>query len=144
MIFISILLATTGLKAQSNINFAYDAAGNRVSRTISLGSTKSAIGGDGIVEFETVKNFFTETLAEKKIKIYPNPTRGLLRVDILGYEDLNKNSTIQVFTNAGTLLYKTVALSQTTVINMTNEPTGLYLMVIIIEGERSTWKIIKQ
>jgi hypothetical protein len=115
-----------------------------VSRTISLNSTKSAIGGGGTAEFREDKNFFTETLAEKQIKIYPNPTRGQLRVEILGYEDLKTNSSIQVFTSSGALLYKIGKLSQTNDINLTNQAAGLYLMVITIAGERSSWKIIKK
>jgi hypothetical protein len=137
-------MSTLGGKSQNKINFAYDSAGNRVSRTISLGSTKSAIGGGGIAEFEEEKNFFTESLAEKQIKIYPNPTRGQLRVEILGYEDLEANSFIQVFTSNGALIYKAGNLSQTNDINLTDKPAGLYIMLINIAGERSSWKIIKK
>jgi len=144
MLFISILLAITGLKAQNKINFAYDAAGNRVSRTIELPANPAAFGGGGTAELREEKKIFTETLAEKQIKIYPNPTRGQLRVDILGYEDLEANSFIQVFTSGGVLLYKSTTLSQTNAINLTDKPAGLYLMLITIAGERSSWKIIKK
>ncbi len=142
----SILLATTSIRAQNNISFAYDAAGNRVSRTIDLGATQTVNNGDENekLSFEKSEDFFTEVLAEKEIKIYPNPTRGQLRVDILGYEDLDNNSSIQVFTTGGALLYKSNTPSQTNDINLSDKPAGLYLMVISIAGERSTWKIIKQ
>ncbi len=132
--------------SQNNINFAYDAAGNRVSRTINLSSTKSGINGGDTekLSFEKSEDFFTEILAEKEIKIYPNPTRGQLRVDILGYEDLDNNSSIQVFTTGGVLLYKSNTPSQTNNINLSDKPAGLYLMVITIGSEKSTWKIIKQ
>ena len=139
------LMATSGLKAQNKISFAYDAAGNRVSRTIELPASPGEFGGGGgTAEFREDENFFTESLAEKEIKIYPNPTRGQLRVEILGYENLDKNSFIQVLTSSGALLYKSTALSQTNDINLTDKPDGLYLMLITIAGERSTWKIIKQ
>ena len=145
MLFISILLVTSGLKAQNKISFAYDAAGNRVSRTIELPASPAMLGATGSkAAAREDENFFTESLAEKEIKIYPNPTRGQLRVEILGYENLDKNSFIQVFTSSGALLYKSTALSQTNDINLTSKPAGLYLMVITIDGERSTWKIIKQ
>ncbi len=111
LLFISILLTISGLKAQNKINFAYDAAGNRVSRTIELPANPSMFGdGGGTAELREDKNFFTETLAEKQIKIYPNPTRGQLRVEILGYEDLEANSFIQVFTSSSALIYKTANL----------------------------------
>ncbi|MDM8160142.1 T9SS type A sorting domain-containing protein [Labilibaculum sp. K2S] len=148
-IILTILLVLFGTICginQNNINFAYDAAGNRVSRTITLGATQTVINGgeNEKLSFEKSEDFFTEVLAEKEIKIYPNPTRGKLRVDILGYEDLDSNSSIQVFTTGGALLYKSNTPSQTNDINLSNKPAGLYLMVIIIAGEKSTWKIIKQ
>jgi hypothetical protein len=131
--------------SQTTINFAYDSAGNRVSRTIELPASPTMFGGGGgTAEFREDENFFTEILAEKEIKIYPNPTRGQLRVEILGYENLDKNSSIQVFTSGGALLYKTGNLKQTNDINLTDKPAGLYIMLINIGGERSTWKIIKQ
>ncbi|MDM8160145.1 T9SS type A sorting domain-containing protein [Labilibaculum sp. K2S] len=141
-----ILLFTTIGLCQNTINFAYDAAGNRVSRTINLSNTKSGINGGDTEEFtfEKSEDFFTEVLAEKEIKIYPNPTRGQLRVDIMGYEDLDNNSSIQVFTTGGALLYKSNTPSQTNDINLSDKPAGLYLMVITIGSEKSTWKIIKQ
>ena len=144
LIFIS--FCTLGGMSQNNISFAYDAAGNRVSRTIDLGATQTAMnaGENEKLSFEKSEDFFTEVIAEKEIKIYPNPTRGQLRVDILGYEDLNSNSSIQVFTTGGALLYKSNTPSQTNDINLNDKPAGLYLMVITIAGEKSTWKIIKQ
>ncbi|MDM8162165.1 T9SS type A sorting domain-containing protein [Labilibaculum sp. K2S] len=144
-IFIILSCVIYGM-SQNNINFAYDAAGNRVSRTINLSSTKSGINGGDAEKLSTEKfeDFFTEVLAEKEIKIFPNPTRGQLRVDILGYEDLDTNSSIQVFTTGGALLYKSNTPSQTNDINLSDKPAGLYLMVITIAGEKSTWKIIKQ
>ncbi|MBN2596803.1 MAG: T9SS type A sorting domain-containing protein [Marinifilaceae bacterium] len=146
LILVFILLYATNGMSQNNVNFAYDSAGNRVSRTINLSSTKSGINGGDTekLSFEKSEDFFTEILAEKEIKIYPNPTRGQLRVDILGYEDLDTNSSIQVFTTGGALLYKSNTPSQTNDINLSDKPAGLYLMVITIGSEKSTWKIIKQ
>ena len=128
------------------ISFAYDAAGNRVSRTITLGGTKSSASGNESEQFALEQNedFFTEVLAEKEIKIYPNPTRGQLRVDILGYEQLNNKCSIQVFSSGGRLVYKTNSLSQSNNINLSSQAAGLYLMHIAIGKEKTTWKIIKQ
>ncbi|MDM8162220.1 hypothetical protein QUH73_20570, partial [Labilibaculum sp. K2S] len=60
-----ILLSTTSGMSQNTISFAYDTAGNRVSRTINLSSTKSGInGGDAEkLSFEKSEDFFTEILA---------------------------------------------------------------------------------
>lgn len=53
--------------SQNNINFAYDATGNRMSRTTALGATQTAMNGDGNEKlfFEKSEDFFTEVLAKK-------------------------------------------------------------------------------
>lgn len=88
-----------------------------------MGGTKTEINGAGTEGFtsEKIEDFFTEVLAEKEIKIYTNPTRGQLRVDILGYEDLSTNSSIQVFASGGNLIYRTNILSQTNNINLSDK-----------------------
>lgn len=64
-----------------NISFAYDNSGNRISRTIVL-QTRSANCDDKETMYE-------DMIKERSIKIYPNPTSGLLRIELkgLGYED---------------------------------------------------------
>ena len=62
-------------EAQTVISFSYDSSGNRIKREIVLESR--SIGDEHIKEF-------TETISAKQIKIYPNPTRGLLKVEIAG------------------------------------------------------------
>ena len=86
LVTVFLLLTPILLVGQNTIKYSYDAAGNRTERTIIL-ATKSAI-----VQSDTI---FTDQLAERDIKIYPNPTDGFLKVEIGNTEGI-KNCTITI------------------------------------------------
>jgi hypothetical protein len=123
------------IHSQNTIRYAYDASGNRTERTIVL-ATKSA-------EAKT-ETFFTEELAERTIKIYPNPTDGFLKVEIGNTEGI-KNCTITISAiNTGKQVKKQKATLPVTDIDISNQPFGVYVMLIDIDGEYTSWKIIKK
>ena len=55
-------------KAQQRLSYAYDAAGNRIGRSIVLQAQASKT-----LRKTTDSTFVYEMLAEKQLKIYPNP-----------------------------------------------------------------------
>lgn len=71
-----IVLMTCSVSAysQNKISYQYDAAGNRISREILFSQSQMA---------KKPNNINTDMLGEHKITISPNPTEGLLRVEIL-------------------------------------------------------------
>jgi len=77
LLFILFMSICSLLHSQNKVNFGYDNAGNRISRTISL--LKSAPTSDSEEEPPVV---YSEMLSDIEIKIYPNPTDGLLKVEI--------------------------------------------------------------
>ena len=116
------------------ISYSYDLAGNRVKREIvmsSLAPKNSLVTG------------FTEVLAKKNIRIYPNPTKGHLRVEVVGYDSTDK-CLLQVFNATGALIINKKATLPFTEINITNQPNGIYLLLITLNGENTKWKIIKK
>lgn len=129
------IVSLVSIQAQNKISYAYDASGNRTERIIIL-ATKSA-------EAET-KTFFAEELAERTIKIYPNPTDGFLKVEIGNSEGI-KNCTITISAmNTGKQVKKVKASQPITDIDISNQPFGVYIMLIDIDGEYTSWKIIKR
>lgn len=136
LLFFFLSIALVGpLHSQNKVKYAYDAAGNRTERIIVL-ATKSA-------ETET-ETFFTEELAERTIKIYPNPTDGFLKVEIGNTEGI-KNCTITISAmNTGKQVKKQRATLPVTDIDISNQPFGVYVMLINIDGEYTSWKIIKK
>jgi hypothetical protein len=129
------IVSLVSIQAQNKISYAYDASGNRTERIIVL-ATKSA-------EAKT-ETFFTEELAERTIKIYPNPTDGFLKVEIGNTEGI-KNCTITINAmNTGKQVKKVKATLPVTDIDISNQPFGVYIMLIDIDGEYTSWKIMKK
>ena len=78
VILVCITLQTN---AQQSLSYAYDAAGNRIGRTIVLETRASKA-----LQNKTDSIFFHEMLAEKQLKIYPNPVLSELTLSITGYQ----------------------------------------------------------
>lgn len=134
-LFLSIVMVGL-LHSQNVVTYAYDAAGNRVKREIIL-ATKSAAAN-------TEEPFFMEEISQRTIKIYPNPTDGLLKVEIENTDGI-KNCTIMISAmNTGKQVKKVKATLPVTDIDISNQPFGVYVMLIDIDGEYTSWKIIKK
>ena len=140
--------ATMPVSAQ--IYYSYDAAGNRITKTITLAKTmKKMVRPDSVemVECATVPDFFEEpqndVVGQAEIKIYPNPTKGALRVDIDGAE-LSGNDRIEVYDGNGRIVKVCVSLTDSNQIDLSGAANGIYFMRITIGNEQTTWRIIKE
>lgn len=123
------------LLGQNKISYAYDAAGNRVKREIVL-APKSSV--------TTTQKFFTEAVAKRNIKIYPNPTDGQLSVEIDNLDGIKSGViTIYDFTNGKQILKKKIDAVRID-LDISNQRQGIYVMNINIDGEITTWKIMKK
>lgn len=121
-------------QAQTQIvKFEYDEAGNRIKRHIVLA---------GSVAEQT--DFVAEEITEDfGIRIYPNPTKGELRVELSGEIDFD-SSLIQVFTMQGVILEQIEPVKRSNLVNLKDQAPGMYVLRMILEGEVKTWTIIKQ
>ncbi len=128
-----LLLIPILLLGQNAVKYTYDASGNRVKREIVL--TKSAV--------ETRSDLFTEELANRTIKIYPNPTEGQLKVEVSDFEG-SKSVGLTIVNMQGQIVLKKKMNSATEELDMSGEASGLYILQINIDGENSSWKIIKK
>lgn len=128
-------ILSVGVFSQQKITYAYDAAGNRVKREIIM--VKSA-------KTEVLQTVYTEEIAKRNIKIYPNPTDGYLRVEIDNIENM-KNGLITIVTlNTGSQVAKKKITENIIDLDISNRAAGLYIMFIDIDGERTSWKIMKK
>lgn len=131
-----LFLSASFLSASADtVLFSYDSAGNRVKREIVI-EKKSAPSNDGA-------DCFSDMLSEKEIKIYPNPTEGLLKVEISGYEDLD-DCRFSIYNMSGQQIWTSYVRSPLTEVDITSRPNGMYIFLIALNGEESTWKIIKR
>lgn len=126
------LLYAISLSAQNT--YKYDNAGNRTGRVINL--TRSA---DSTSEITSLEDF----ISNHEVKIYPNPTKGMLAVDIANFLSGNEVE-FQLTDMLGKTLYNLKTTSGHQTFDLSNEADGIYLLRIKINGESTTWKIIKK
>ena len=142
----------------AQVKYTYDAAGNRKSRALvsisnmishsSLKSNSEEIPESewDIADAQFSEPFITpseELLEQMKVKIYPNPTRGKLQVDITG-GNIPSTSMLQIYSMSGNLLMQQKSISATNMIDISSFPAGAYILRVILGNEVSVWKIIKE
>lgn len=119
-----------------SIKYAYDAAGNRIKREIVLQTRTNS-------KNEAKKESYSEMLSQREIRIYPNPTDGQLKVEISNL-DQSDECNLSIFNANGQNVQSVKSKSSIAEFDISNQPKGIYILVILINGEKSTWKIIKK
>ncbi|NPD82006.1 T9SS type A sorting domain-containing protein [Prevotella sp. PINT] len=118
-----------------SLSFSYDNAGNRVKREITMAAKA--------LPKKSNATYFSEMLSEKNIRIYPNPTKGLLKVEIIGYDSSDK-CNLSIFGTSGQFILSTSLTSSIGNLDISSCPDGICLLHISLNGKESTWKIIKK
>ena len=135
-IAISLLLCLLASNVYADrILFSYDASGNRV-----YSEKEILIRGEQSQEED--KKPRRQDLSLCQITIYPNPTEGQLSVEITGAESFD-GASITIYTTSGSIIYYDSQIEAVNDIDLTLCQRGMYLMIIRIDGETSSWKIIK-
>lgn len=124
------------LKAQTPHSFGYDNSGNRISRNVLLMKSATVPGED--VASQASLN---DLIGEREIKIYPNPTKGQLKIEIPNTEEIQ--AVLSIYSMTGALVKSTKATSTNTTIDLSGQLPGVYNLVIQIGELSSNWKIIK-
>ena len=116
------------------IEYAYDSAGNRVMRRV----IEMRIGHQeaGIVDSSRYEVLLTST----KVNVYPNPTVGVVTVE----SPKARYCVAKVYDSKGRLLSELPAESGVVRIDLSGCPSGYYIVDLIVDRERSSWKIIKR
>ena len=149
LFFIS--LFTNYVKAQ-NIEYAYDASGNRILRhVVVLDKTPEQ---DTVITELANKSISDNTSSstqnspdlisdQTQTIVYPNPAEGIVYVKL--NKSLNTQSTnIRLFSLSGTLIMTRKAESSDTEIDFTNLAAGNYILKITDKSNFEEFKIIKK
>lgn len=140
-VIISLLLCfCVGNAHADRILYSYDSSGNRISRQkeILIRGSEQDAEEDKDKKSEPMQ----EDLSDHRITIYPNPTQGNFSVEITGAGSL-EGASITIYNMSGRIIYYNGEPQVTNEIDITVCNNGLYLLVIRVDGESSTWKIIK-
>ena len=117
------------------VNYYYDNAGNRVKREVTLPKKTAPM--------KNPSNISSEIIGDKEIKVFPNPTKGNLRIGIdrLDFDDM---CSVKVFGLSGQLIFLSVINDTITDIDITSQPVGIYILIIELNNAESEWKIVKE
>ena len=119
-----------------NVKYSYDSAGNRIKREIVM-NTKSSYKEASTAEY------FSEMLSENKIRIYPNPTKGKLKIEIANYDNSDR-CIIRIVNASGQQILSTQSTSRWIELDISSRANGIYILYISLNKKESTWKIIKK
>lgn len=133
------LLWQLPLSAQERIGYSYDANGNRIRQGVIILAAKSMPRRVDAQE----STFYSDSLSLHSVKIYPNLTKGMLKVSISGLKD-SDTYNMSVYTTAGAQVFINHVKTEETDIDISNLPSGIYILRITINNKSTTWKIIKE
>lgn len=88
----------------------------------------------------TVKTGITDEMKSNSLKLYPNPTTGLITLEFNHISE--EGEIIEVYNPLGQIILKTQINSQTNLLNLSNYPSGTYYIKTISENGTHTEKII--
>ena len=139
LLVLSLVFASLcGSAFADRINNVYDSAGNRLTSEKVIIFTRGSVNGSVPEE-----KMYQDSLASTRITIYPNPTEGDLRIDIAGVTDFESSGLI-LYDMAGKVVCNITELSESNELDITSYANGMYIMVIKIKEESTTWKIVKK
>ena len=120
--------------AQS-FDFTYDKAGNRVHREMvemkSMQSTDTAVVP------------LNSQWGEMKITLSPNPTAGILGVEIINLPAEVKGG-FQLFNLQGAIVLERSGVEASNPLDLSGLPKGQYILVLLVNEQRKEWGVVKQ
>jgi hypothetical protein len=112
-------------------------SGNRTSRSISV----TLIQQRSVEDSSEIKGSPTFIDEKPSISISPNPTTGILKIEILYLPEGVKINAI-LYNIQGAVIIKET-LSEADEIDISDQPDGIYMLKICTPGINKIWKIIK-
>jgi hypothetical protein len=139
ILFLGVFALFASATAAQSVWFFYDETGNCTSRRIiMLSASDDALRADGSA------SLFEEQIdTDLQVKIYPNPTEGLLQVEISGNTDDEVPAILSVFNTGGKQLQIQQAVSNLTLVNLSSYPKGIYILRLLVKDKPTDYKIIK-
>ena len=144
-----ILLLLSGIASsvfsQNRVNYTYDAAGNRLSGVSSQLRMAAITDEDTELTDEDteLQEIYSDKIDRSNIRIYPNPTKGILKIEIIRTTEENPIH-IQLYDMSGRIIINEQNATSFTDLNISDKPAGTYILKIFSDNRTTNWKIIKQ
>lgn len=143
LLFAITTIAAFTLQAQTVVKYNYDNAGNRIYRGIIVMESTLKKGIIDTDSSEYKQKILEEKIGDVTVKIYPNPTKGIIKVEIPEYKPELKGRGA-LYSLKGKLLQTKVFDSSEIMVDLTGYPLGTYVLRINLGKSESEWKILKQ
>ena len=116
------------------LRYEYTPTGNR---------KKCYVGFAKIAATPDKQEEYTEIIDDIKFKIFPNPTKGLMKINI-ETENKIENIKIELFDISSKLILNKLATNKEIELDITEAPTGSYFMKIFINNKPYYWNVLKE
>lgn len=147
LILIFLFSPFLSLFGQANIQYIYDATGNRIQRkvvTMLVGegsdeATLRAIGAQGDV---AASNDLSKTDAIiQQTQVFPNPTQDRLNIQL---REVLPGAVVELFDLSGRSLLRQSMPDVSTSIDISAQEAGTYILTIRAKDFVAQWKVVKQ
>jgi hypothetical protein len=130
--------------SQNTYSYHYDANGNRDYRIIVLKKSATAATEDGEAANDStlIEKKYTDRIGEATINIFPNPTAGIVTLQIENMQQVE--GELLLIDSKGAILQNIKTESTPIDIDLSGYTNGAYILKIRINGNTTEWKIIKK
>jgi hypothetical protein len=125
--------------AQTIFEFTYNESGHRELREVIL--LKSAAATQDTMISKQTEMPLAREIGLQELWIYPNPTKGIVRIEI---PLLDSEAFIRVYDSNGKAIIQKTVNEPSSGINLSGEPSGIYILSIRIGSNIKEWKVIKE
>lgn len=138
-----LLSASFSYAFAQSVHFNYDSNGNRVGKTLIATQLKSGKISDSLSdlaqkELKDENDHFTKPSA----KIYPNPTRGIIKIELLNIPD-GAEPEFKLLDMSGNVKIHRKNANPVSEIDISALNDGMYILVLKIGPTILNWKIVK-
>lgn len=145
ILFLTLVACVRGLASPPDTlrsySFFYDQSGNRILRESEIVQLKS--GGTLTSDPKDFKEqVLSKEISGHTIKIFPNPTKGIVRISMSEVE--TETTRVIIFNTGGQVIAETQLEGSEGEINLSGYSPGVYFMRIIFDGTSAEWKILKE
>ena len=120
------------------VNYAYDANGNRISRTIRMSEYYRGVSSD-----TTAVEHLTDNISDCDVSIFPNPAKEKVSLKLASYKD-DRKITATLYSPLGICIERKEICSDMTNFGLSALPSGTYILELSDGKEKIIWKIIKE
>jgi YD repeat-containing protein len=132
------------------ISYSYDANGNRTGRILNVQQQRSLEipGGDTLLlppvepDYDKMATDIVLVEGELNTTVYPNPTKGLLKIEISNMP-LNAKTEARLYNLSGNQVMIRKDFGNNYDMDLSNMKDGTYILRIRISNRIFDWKVIK-